>query len=260
MSREWIKFMYFVDYIQELVAILRRIAREQAPGILEAGRMVAGAVASGGVVHIFGAGHSHMMAEEAFFRAGGLAAVNPILDERLSFFHGALESTRIEREEGYARTLLSRERVSAGDVGIVVSNSGRNAAPVEMALEMRARGISVIAITNVAQSAGATSRHSSGKRLFEIADVVIDTYVPAGDAVVPMPGLERRVGAASTVAGAAILNSIVIEAAGELARLGTAAPIFPSANIEGATEQTLLELFRPYHDRIRYLDGPEALV
>ena len=252
--------MYFVDYIQELVAILQRIAKEEAPGILEAGRMVGRAIASGGVVHIFGAGHSHMMAEEAFFRAGGLAAINPILDERLSFFHGALESTRIEREEGYGRRLAAREHIQAGDVGIVVSNSGRNAAPVEMALEMRSRGISVIAITNVAQSAGATSRHSSGQRLFEIATLVIDTHVPEGDAVAPIPGLERRVGAASTVAGAAIINSIVVEAAGELSRLGAAAPIFPSANLEGAIEQTLVELFRPYHDRIRYLDGPGAVV
>jgi uncharacterized phosphosugar-binding protein len=249
--------MLFVDYIDQLCSILRRIAVEQAASITAAGHLVATAVADGGVVHVFGAGHSHMMAEEAFFRAGGLAAVNPILDQPLSFFHGALESTRIEREEGYASRLLSRECINAADIGIVVSNSGRNAAPVEMALEMRSRAVPVIAITNVAQSARATSRHSSGNRLFEVATLVIDTHVPEGDAVLPVPGLVYRVGPASTVAGAAIINSIVIEAAGELLRNAKTAPVFPSANAGDTTEETLLDLFRPYNNRIRYLDGPQ---
>jgi uncharacterized phosphosugar-binding protein len=247
--------MLFVQYIDQLCNILRRIAAEQAPNITAAGHMVANTVAACGIVHIFGTGHSHMIAEEAFFRAGGLAAVNPILDEPLSFFHGALESTRIEREEGYASLLLAREQIDPGDTGIVVSNSGRNPAPVEMALEMRSRGLGVIAITNVAQSAGAPSRHSSGKRLFEVATLVIDTHVPDGDAVLPLPGLNYRVGPASTVAGASIINSIIIEAATELLRKAATVPVIPSANAGDTTEQTLIEIFRPYHSRIRYFDG-----
>jgi uncharacterized phosphosugar-binding protein len=196
-----------------------------------------------------------MIAEEAFYRAGGLTAVNPILDERLAFFHGALESTRAEREEGYARALLSREQIAPEDTAILISNSGRNSAPVEMALEMKLRGIETIAITNVTQSARATSRHSSGKRLFEVADIVIDTCLGEGDAVLKLHGVAQPVGPSSTVAGAAVMNSIMIEAAAELVRMGKQAPVFPSANLASTTEETLSALFRPYRDRIRYLDA-----
>ncbi|MGH9903871.1 MAG: sugar isomerase domain-containing protein, partial [Pyrinomonadaceae bacterium] len=128
----------------------------------------------------FGTGHSHLVADEAFFRAGGIAAVNPILDERLIFLKGALESTRAERESGLAGALIEREEITAGDVAIIISNSGRNAAPVEMALGMKARGAGVIAITNLRQSRASAPRHPGGKRLYELADVVVDNCVPVG--------------------------------------------------------------------------------
>src|SRR5262245_6827437 len=162
--------MSFENYLEGLRTILDRIEREQAENIKQAGRLIADALGAGGVIHTFGTGHSHLIAEEAFFRAGGIAAVNPILDERLLFLKGALESTRAERESGLARTLIEREDIKAEDAAIIISNSGRNAAPVEMAWEMRARGVPVIAITNLEQSQAAAPRHSSGKRLFELAD------------------------------------------------------------------------------------------
>jgi uncharacterized phosphosugar-binding protein len=251
--------MIFPTYIDELIRILHRIATEQSANIAEAGRLLAGAVERGGVAHVFGSGHSHMIAEEAFYRAGGLIPVNPILDGRLAFFHGAIESTRAEREEGYVANLLTRERIEACDLAIIASNSGRNAAPIELALEMASRGIGVVAITNVAQSSRACSRHSSGKKLFEIAQVVIDTYVPEGDAVLKLPAVPYSVGPASTVAGSAIVNSIVIEAAADLARRGKPVPIFPSGNSGTVTEEDLLELCRPFKERIRYLNHSESL-
>jgi uncharacterized phosphosugar-binding protein len=246
--------MVFANYIDHLKTLLDRTKAEQATAISAAGQLVATAVGNGGIVHVFGTGHSHMIAEEAFYRAGGLAAVNPILDHRLTFLDGALESSRAEREEGYARSLLSRERVERNDLAILISNSGRNAAPVEMAIEMTCREIPVIAITNLAQSSSAASRHSSGKRLFEVSSIVIDTGIPEGDAVLQIPGLSYRVGPASTVVGAAIINSVMIEAAAELLRAGKSVPVFPSANLEGTTEQTLKDLFHPYCGRVRYLD------
>jgi uncharacterized phosphosugar-binding protein len=251
--------MLFTAYIDELHRILNRIASEQSVSIARAGVMLASAIERGGVGHVFGSGHSHMIAEEAFFRAGGLIPINPVLDQRLAFFDGALESTRAEREEGYVRTLLARQHIELNDVAIVASNSGRNAAPIEFALEMKARGVDVIAITNVAQSSRAASRHSSGKRLFELGSVVIDTFVPEGDAILRFPGIAYSVGPASTVAGAAIVNSIMIEAAAELARAGKAVPVFPSANSGDITEEDLLEMCRPYRDRIRYLNRSENL-
>jgi uncharacterized phosphosugar-binding protein len=246
--------MTFTRYIDGLVAVLNRIKAEQAGPIKKAGRMVADSLAADGIVHAFGTGHSHLIADEAFFRAGGIAAVNPILDERLIFLRGALESTRTEQESGLAHSLLAKEEIRAEDIAILISNSGRNAAPIEMALELKARGVKVIAITNIEQSRMAAARHHSGKRLYELADVAIDNCAPVGDALLDLTGLKTRVGAASTVAGAAVINSIIVEAAAELLRRGMDVPILPSANLEGVTEETLNEVLRRYKGRIKYLD------
>ena len=249
--------MAFESYIDGLQAVLERIKGEQADKIKRAGQLVAAALSAGGVIHTFGTGHSHLIADEAFFRAGGIAAINPILDERLIFLKGALESTRAERESGLASELISRETVRAEDAAIIISNSGRNAVPVEMALEMKARGVKVIAITNLEQSRASTARHSSGKRLYELADVTIDNCVPTGDALLSLPGMETKIGPASTVAGAAIINSIIIEAVGELLKRGEPVPVLPSANIEGVSEETLSDILAPYKGRIKYLDLDE---
>jgi uncharacterized phosphosugar-binding protein len=247
--------MLFDSYIDKLQQILTRIQKEQAESIGRAGEIAGASIADGGLVHVFGTGHSHLIAEEAFYRAGGITAVNPILDERLAFLRGALESTRAEREEGYAHSLLSGQSVSACDSAILVSNSGRNAAPVEMALEMRERGVKIIAITNLSQSSESISRHVSGKRLFELADVVIDTCGTAGDALLPVPGLAYPMGPSSTVAGAAIINSIMIEAAAWLLRHGQVVPIFPSANLSTTTTETVSQLVHRYSNRVRLLDA-----
>jgi uncharacterized phosphosugar-binding protein len=246
--------LHFEKYITELQAVLERIKHEQLSEIAAAGHLVADALVANGVVHTFGTGHSHLIADEAFFRAGGIAAINPILDERLVFLKGALESTRAERVPGFAKVLIEREQVGPGDVAILISNSGRNNVPVEMALEMKARGVKVIAITSVAQSSSSVPLHSSGKRLFELADVTIDNCVPPGDALLTIRGLTSRIGPSSTVAGAAIINSIMNEAAVETVRRGRQVPVLPSANIDGVSETTLKELLSLYRGRIRYLD------
>lgn len=245
---------HFETYISELQKLLERIRQEQRDKIMAAAHLVADALVTDGVVHTFGTGHSHLIADEAFFRAGGIAAINPILDERLVFLKGALESTRAERVSGFARALVDKEQVGPNDVAIVISNSGRNNAPVEMALEMKSRGVRVVAITSVAQSSSSIPLHSSGKRLFELADVVVDNCVPPGDALLTLPGLASRIGPSSTVAGAAIINSIVIEAVAETLRRGAPVPVLPSANLDGVTESTLKELLARYRGRVRYLD------
>mgnify|MGYP001770896200 FL=1 len=246
--------MIFYEYISRLQAILERIKQEQAEAIRQAGLLAGEAISRGGVIHAFGTGHSHIIAEEPFFRAGGIAAINPILDERLIFLKGALESTRAERESGLAESLIERENVQETDVSIIVSNSGRNAVPVEMALGMKRRGVRVIAITNLEQSRAVASRHKSGKKLYELADVVIDNCVPTGDALVSIKGLNSKTGASSTVAGAAIVHSIVIETLNELLRRGERALVLPSANVEGTTADILRCVLRRYQSRIRYLD------
>lgn len=246
--------MIFTQYIQNLRSILDRIAVEQAENISRAGSLIADSLGRGGLIHTFGTGHSHLIAEDAFFRAGGIAAVNPILDERFLFLKGALESTRAERETGIAGRLIAREKIGQDDVAIIISNSGRNAVPVEMALGFKVLGVPVIAITSVEQSSSSSPRHSSGKRLFEIADVVIDNCVPAGDALVMIEGIDSRTGPSSTVAGSAIIHSIVIQALSELASRGIGPPVLPSANLQNTSAKTLREILRPFAGRIRLLD------
>jgi uncharacterized phosphosugar-binding protein len=246
--------VFFEEYITKLQTLLERIKVEQASPIAEAGSLVANSLLADGVIHTFGTGHSHLLADEAFFRAGGIAAINPILDERLVFLKGALESTRAERVPGFARTLLDKEQVAQQDVAILISNSGRNNVPVEMALELKARGVKVIAITSVEQSRSSVPLHASGKRLFEIADITIDNCVPPGDALLTIKGLHSRIGPSSTVAGATIINSIVIEAVNETLRRGGDVPVLPSANLDGVTQERLKELLNRYRGRIRYLD------
>jgi len=252
--------MSFASYLEGLQKILDRIEREQAENIEQASRLIADVLAADGVIHTFGTGHSHLIAEEAFFRAGGIVAVNPIIDERLIFLEGALESTRAERESGLATRLIERENIQPDDAAIIISNSGRNAAPIEMALEMKARGVRVIVITNLEQSRSVESRHPSGKRLFEVADVTIDNCAPPGDALLSLPELDSRIGATSTVAGAAIINSIMIEAITDLLRRGENIPILPSANLEGVTEEMLQHALLRYRTRIRYFDTDKGEV
>jgi uncharacterized phosphosugar-binding protein len=243
-------------YFDSLLAILTKIKAEQSDAIEQAGLMAAEAIAKGGVVHTFGSGHSHMISEEAFFRAGGLAPVNPILDDALIFLHGAVESTRAERQAGYAATLLAREDVRPIDIGIVISNSGRNAVPIEMALAMKSAGARVIAITNPRQAATSPSRHSSGKHLADIADLVIDNCIPIGDAVLEIPGLSEKMGPSSTVAGAAIVNAVMIEAAAALKTMGHVVPVISSANVGVGAISDMEARFAEWAPRVRLLNAP----
>ncbi|HTK38333.1 MAG TPA: SIS domain-containing protein [Pyrinomonadaceae bacterium] len=246
-------------YINGLKEILDRILREQQENIRHAGHIVAESLSRGGVIHTFGTGHSHIISEEIFFRAGGIAAVNPILDERLIFLKGALESTRAEREEGFAQKLIAREDVRDTDTAIIISNSGRNAVPVEMALGMKKRGTKVIAITSLGPSQATTARWSGGKKLYEVADLTIDNCVPPGDALVKLDGLASKTAASSTVAGAAIVHSIVISALEELLTTGKPTPVLQSANVAGSTADALKAALEPYRGRIRYIDPDTEL-
>jgi uncharacterized phosphosugar-binding protein len=241
--------MAFERYLDALTALITRIRTEQAPQIRDAARLVADTLAADGLVHTFGTGHSHLLAEEAFFRAGGLVAVNPIRDRRLMMLEGALASTHAEREHGLARSLLERHTVRSGDVAIIVSNSGRNAVPIEMALEMRARHAKVVAITSLAQSRLATARHASGQRLFELADVILDNGIPEGDALIAVTGIEWPIGPGSTVSGAALINAVLVEAAALAAERGLRVAVLRSANLEESDDE-LERSIELYRDRI----------
>jgi uncharacterized phosphosugar-binding protein len=241
-------------YLEALRMTLERIETSQIQG---AANIIATALERGGIIHTFGTGHSSLLAQELFYRAGGLVAVNPILDPRLGFEYGAFESTTFERSAEGADELAAQAEFRPGDAGIVISNSGRNSLPVEMALRMKAAGIKVIALTNVEQSRASSSLHPSGKRLFEIADAVLDNCCPSGDAAVQVPGLAHRLGPLSTILGAAILHAVVLETAAMLAAKGMPPATFVSSNVGDLTSEDLRHLAAPYQARIRYYGDQE---
>lgn len=240
--------LYF-DRLHELLTALR----EEGPRIEEAAAMMAGCIAAGGVIHVFGSGHSHMMAEEVFHRAGGLFAFNAMLDINLTSF-GTLNASLVERAEGYAKVILDSFDIRPGEVVVVVSNSGINPVPIELALEARQSGAQTIAITSATNYRSAVSRHSSGQKLSEVTDLTIDSRVPAGDAILSLAGLDAPVAAASTALGAALMNAIVAQTAEELLAMGHQPPVIVSMNIPGGDERNAA-LTAQYRPRLRLLGG-----
>lgn len=228
-------------YLQQVQRALATVVEENGGAgspVYRAAQLVADCVSHGGLVHVFGSGHSHLLAEEVFFRAGGLLDIDPVLESALMLHEGALKSTRMERLPGYAAIIADDREIRPGDVLIVISNSGRNAVPVELAEIAKGRGVPVIAITSMEHSRRVRSRAPSGRRLFETADVVIDNHAPYGDACVDIEGVSYPVGALSTITGAAILNAVMVGAVEILARAGRPPVVLPSANRDDGGEET----------------------
>ena len=236
------------DYLPRVHTLLDEMAAANAETLAASAGIVAQSIAQGGILHVFGSGHSAMLAQELFYRAGGLAPVNAMLDINLTIF-GTSRPTWVERLEGYAESVFASYDVRAGDVAMVISNSGINAVPIEMAMGAKTRGMTTIAVGSRAAYAGAASRHSSGKSLFELADVVLDTCVPAGDAVIGIGDTGRATGAVSTVLGAALLNELVVRVTSELFASGSEVPVFTSQNIPGGDEANA-SLVQRYRARI----------
>jgi uncharacterized phosphosugar-binding protein len=224
------------QYIHNLQELIGRVLDTQMENIQAAGAIIAETVAKQGFVYTFGTGHSHMMAEELFYRAGGLARVYPILEDALMLHNGAVKSTGMERLEGYAELILDRYPCCANDCLIIASNSGRNAVIVEMAHAARNRGLNVIALTNLAHSQAQESRHTSGKKLYQIADVVLDNQGCLGDASIYFPEINRYVGATSTSLGALLLQAAVVSAVDILVGQNTPPEVFSSSNLDEGDE------------------------
>ena len=224
------------QYIHNLQELIGRVLDTQMENIQAAGAIIAETVAKQGFVYTFGTGHSHMMAEELFYRAGGLARVYPILEDALMLHNGAVKSTGMERLEGYAELILDRYPCCANDCLIIASNSGRNAVIVEMAHAARERGLNVIALTNLAHSQAQESRHTSGKKLYQIADVVLDNQGCLGDASIYFPEINRYVGATSTSLGALLLQAAVVSAVDILVGQNNPPEVFSSSNLDEGDE------------------------
>jgi uncharacterized phosphosugar-binding protein len=230
---------------------LQQIRATQWTQLAQAADWIATALVHDHWLYAFGTGHSHLLAEEIFFRAGGLVRGVPMLDEKLMLHENAIDATWQERKEGYAEECLSRYPLEAGDVLIVASNSGRNAVPVEMVRGAQQRGLKVIAVTNVAHSNAWPSRHPSGQNLADAADLVLDNCGVSGDACLALPGMPSYVGPTSTVTGALIINLLVVQAIENALARGFAPEIYISSNSNGDDHNE--QLLQKYKSRIRHL-------
>ncbi|ALS76434.1 hypothetical protein AUC31_15045 [Planococcus rifietoensis] len=240
------------DYFKRVQERLELVEKQERPAMLVAADKVSAAIQAGGIVQLFGCGHSHILTEEVFYRAGGLVPVKPIFVEPLMLHEGAVRSSQLERENGYASGFLEEQDFRPGDVVFVISTSGRNPVPVDAALAAREKGAFVIGITSLDYSRSQASRHNTGKYLFDAVDLVIDNHSVSGDAILSYEHVEVPFGPTSTVVGATMLNAIFAEAIKLMADSGFAPPIFLSGNIDGADAHNM-RLIEKYRERISLL-------
>lgn len=233
-------------YFAHVQSKLEEVLAHELPNIQKAAEFVAESCKNGGKFYLFGSGHSHMIAEELYLRAGGLALVHAILPPELMLHEMPNKSTYLERVEGYAKAMVELYHVEEKDTIMVISNSGRNAVPVEMCLEARAKGAKVIALTSMKHSASCASRHSSGLKMYQIAHVTIDNCADIGDASFPIDGLGYPIGPTSDAVGIAIAQALVCQVVDNLVKDGIEPPIFKSSNVDGGDEHNN-EMFAKYY-------------
>ncbi|MFJ2607412.1 SIS domain-containing protein [Streptomyces sp. NPDC087425] len=241
------------QFFDAAIDLLRRARDEEADRIAEAGTLLADTVASGGRLFAFGAGHSSLAAQDVVYRAGGLALMNLLAVPGVVGVDvmPATLGSALERVDGLAGAVLDTSPLRAGDALVIISLSGRNALPVEMAINARALGIKVIGVTSVAYASETTSRHSSGTYLKDHCDVVLDSKIAVGDAELTVDTIPAPFAPASTVVTSALLQAVVATAAATLADRGIEPPLLRSGNVDGGHEWNG-RVFTEYGDRIFY--------
>lgn len=238
------------NYYEQITGVLERIHTTQAKAIQEAAAAMAASIGNHNRVYIFGSGHSVIPALDIFPRYGSFVGFFPLYDPRLMWFNvvgpgGARELLWLERTEGYARVFLQSYSLEKGDTMLVFSHGGLNAAPIEVALEAKRRGLTVVTVSSHANRQVAKATHSSGKVLSEVADIAIDNCVPPEDALVDV-GRKEKLAAGSTMAAVFIAMSLVAETGRLLAARGAPLSTFVSPNVPGVEKdhnQRVFEIF-----------------
>jgi len=240
-------------YIDIVTDCIQKAYNTQEETIMTVADLMAKTIEAKKNVFVFGCSHAGILAEEVFYRTGGLAVINPI------FFPGFMLNTRpitmtsaLERTPDIGKIILSQNHVGEGDLLIIHSVSGRNTVPVEMAVEAKKMGVNTVCITNLDYSSQVTSRHPSGMRLFEVCDYVLDNCGEKGDAAITLDGLAEKIGPTSTAVGTALLNTVVIEAVEKMIADGIVPPVFMSANLDGGDAHNA-KIFEEYKDNIFYM-------
>jgi len=245
------------EYFNKVVELLEKIKSTEIENVEKAADAMVQAILQNRLIHVFGTGgHSDLGAREMFWRAGGLAPVNAILDPGISLEHGARRATSVERTPGYAQAVLKQYPLEKGDVIIITNPWGINSVTIDAAMEAKRLGLTVIANTSPGFSKSVPpdhpARHPSKRNLCDIADIVIDNHMPFTDAVVEIEGLDQKVSPVSTILTAFILNSIVALVAEKLMKKGVTPPVWMSGNIPGGDERNK-EYFEKYRGKIKHL-------
>ncbi len=238
------------NFTFKVIDLIKTIDKEETKNIEEASKLIYRSINENGLLHVFCTGHSHMMAEEMFYRAGGLAQVNPVLVPFLMQHEGAVSSTKYERLSGIAKIIFDGLDICPTEPFMIVSNSGINAVPIEMALCAKENGNPVIAVTSKQVSMNHKPRGNHKYRLYELADVVIDNHTPYGDGIIDSPG--GKVGAVSSITCSYIAQRLVLEIIANYKKDGLVPAIYKSANIEGGDKHNE-DLMNRYNKRVRSL-------
>ena len=244
-------------YLEKIEANLRRVKTEQAANIQAAGKLMADAVEQDRLISVYGGGgHTTLVMGEMFFRAGGLANINPVMETGLSVFNQALKYLELERTENYGSAIMRYYDLQPGDLLIIFHNIGINPATIDAAMEAKKRGVKIIAVASSYWQKEMPKdhfiRHPSGKNLFDFADVCIDDYNPVGDAVVHVPGFDTPIAPVSNVVDFTIAHLLEIETVRICVERGIVPPVWNSANAPGGDEKNKAYLDR-YKSRIKAL-------
>lgn len=238
------------DFTVKVKDIIDEVFEKEQQNIKEAATVIFESIKDNGVLHVFATGHSHMLAEEMFYRAGGLVAIDPVLRPFLMQHEGAISSTKFERLTGIAAIVFDGLDVKENDPFIVVSNSGINSVPVEFAQIAKNNGHKVIVITSVESSKKLKARTVDGKHLYDAGDIVIDNHVPHGDGVIETK--YGNTGAVSSIVCSYIAQSLVIEIINLFIENNIVPPIYMSANLNGGDEHNK-KIYEEYKKRVKSL-------
>ncbi|HZQ10096.1 MAG TPA: SIS domain-containing protein [Anaerolineae bacterium] len=254
-------------YLSEIANIITKITETQMASIEKAAQICANTILNDGLVFCWGGGHSRMSVEEMFPRIGSYPGFYPMVELALTFYtnvigaDGLPQSFFLERQERYADAILANYEFGPHDSMICFSSTGINGLVIEMALQAKARGLPVIAVTSVAHANSTISRHSSGKRLHQVADVTIDNCTPPGDAVIDLPGLKYKVSPTSTIGAVAVVNALKARTAEFMVQRGVEPVVLTSPHFaerpEEAEEQ-LLRVYQEFKRRKRMIYGRDS--
>ena len=251
------------DYLTQAQSILDRIATTQMVAIERAADLCAKAIAGNGLVHMFGSGHSRIFVEEMFPRHGSFPGFHPIVELSLTYHNlvvgsnGQRQAMFLEHIEGFGKVIMRNFVFADPDCFLVFSNSGVNEVVIDVALEAKRQGMPVIGVTSVEHCKASPALHSSGKKILDIADVIIDNCTPGGDALVYVPGLVEPVGPGSTIGAAAVTNALKCHVAEKLTALGQPPIVLTSSYFIGseASKQRFDECYDDYRTRVQKAYG-----